>query len=142
MADAATQTRYRVEGMDCAGCAAKIDTAVRRLPGIEEVSVSATAGTMTVRHNGQSDLTQLERAVTGLGYGIVPADRPAGSGHHGDARHDHAEHDDDGPELHGHDHSPTNGPWWKSSKAKLTAASGMALIVAYVVGKLVPDIGL
>ena len=57
MTDAATQIRYRVEGMDCAGCAAKIDTAVRRLPGIEEVSVSATAGAMTVRHNGQSDLT-------------------------------------------------------------------------------------
>ncbi len=74
------QTRYQVEGMDCAGCAAKIDTAVRRLPGIEEVSVSATAGTMTVRHNSQSDLTKLERAVTGLGYGIAPADRQAGSG--------------------------------------------------------------
>ena len=71
MAEAVRQIRYRVEGMDCAGCAAKIDTAVRRLPGIEKVS--ATAGTMTVRHNGQSDLTQLKRAVTGLGYGIVRA---------------------------------------------------------------------
>lgn len=142
MADAATQIRYRVEGMDCAGCAAKIDTAVRRLPGIEEVSVSATAGTMTVRHNGQSDLAQLERAVTGLGYGIAPAERSGGSGHHGDAKHDHAEHDDDEPDLHGHDHGPTNGPWWKSYKAKLTAASGLALIVAYGVGKLVPGIAL
>ena len=43
MAEAATQTRYRVEGMNCAGCATKIDTAVRRLPGVEDVSVSATA---------------------------------------------------------------------------------------------------
>lgn len=142
MADAATQTRYQVEGMDCAGCAAKIDTAVRRLPGIEEVSVSATAGTMTVRHNSQSDLTKLERAVTGLGYGIAPADRQAGSGPHSDAKHDHAAHDDNGAELHGHDHGPTNGPWWKSPKAKLTAASGLALIVAYGVGKLVLGIAL
>ena len=137
MADAATQTRYLVDGMDCAGCAAKIDTAVRRLPGIEEVSVSATAGTMTVRHNGQSDLTQLERAVTGLGFGIAPADRPAGSGHHSDAKRDHAGHDH-GPELHFHDHGPTTGPWQKSPKARLTAAAGLALIVAYGVGKLVP----
>ena len=53
MAEAATQTRYRVEGMDCAACAAKIDIAVRRLPGIEHVAVSATPGSMTVRHNGQ-----------------------------------------------------------------------------------------
>jgi Cd2+/Zn2+-exporting ATPase len=137
MIEAATQTRYRVEGMDCAGCAAKIDTAVRRLPGIEEVSVSATAGTMTVRHNGQSDLAQLERAVTGLGYGIAPANRPSGSasGHHDGAKHDHAGHDH-GPELPGH--APTTGPWWQSPKAKLTAASGIALVVAYGVGKLVP----
>ena len=142
MADAATQTRYRVEGMDCAGCATKIETAVRRLRGIEDVSVSATAGTMTVRHNDQSDLTQLERAVTGLGYGLAPADRSSGAGHHGDAKHDHAAHDDDGPELHGHDHGSTTGPWWKSSKAKLTAASGLALIAAYGIGKLVPDIAL
>lgn len=142
MADAATQTRYRVEGMDCAGCAAKVDTAVRRLPGIEDVSVSATAGTMTVRHNSQSDLSQLERAVTGLGYGIVPADRPAGSGPHSVTKPDHATHDDDGAELHGHDHGPMSGPWWKSPKAKLTAASGLALIVAYGVGKLVPGIAL
>jgi len=34
-----TTTRFRVEGMDCAGCASKIDTAVRRLPGVEDVSV-------------------------------------------------------------------------------------------------------
>lgn len=139
MTEAATQTRYRVEGMDCAGCAAKIDTAVRRLPGIEEVSVSATAGTMTVRHNGQSDLTQLERAVTGLGYGIAPADRPAGSGHQGDAKHAHAGHDHE-PELHGHDHGATVGLWWQSPKAKLTAAAGIAVVVAYGVGKLVPAI--
>jgi Cd2+/Zn2+-exporting ATPase len=139
MADAAMQTRYRVEGMDCVACAAKIDTAVRRLPGIEEVSVSATAGTMTVRHNGQSDLAQLERAVTGLGYGIAPADRLTGAGNAAAAKHDHAGHDH-GPELHGHDHGPTTGVWWQSPKAKLTVAAGIALIVAYGVGKLVPAI--
>ena len=33
MSGAETRTRYRVEGMDCAACAAKIDTAVRRVPG-------------------------------------------------------------------------------------------------------------
>jgi Cd2+/Zn2+-exporting ATPase len=138
MADAAAQTRYRIAGMDCAGCAAKIDTAVRRLPGVEDVSVSATAGTMTVRHNGQGDLARFERAVVGLGYGIALAERSAGSRHYSNATHDHAAHDDDGPELHGHDHAPTTGPWWQSPKAKLTAAAGVALIVAYGVGKLVP----
>jgi Zn2+/Cd2+-exporting ATPase len=90
MADAATQTRYRMEGMDCAACAAKIDTAVWRLPGIEDVAVSATVGRMTVRHNGQSDLAELERAVTSLGYGIASAESAAAA-----HRHKHAAHNDD-----------------------------------------------
>ncbi|TJV62423.1 MAG: heavy-metal-associated domain-containing protein [Mesorhizobium sp.] len=39
-----TQTRYRISGMDCASCASKIDTAVRRMDGVADVSVSVTAG--------------------------------------------------------------------------------------------------
>ncbi|WP_429939716.1 heavy-metal-associated domain-containing protein, partial [Brucella melitensis] len=41
------QISFRVDGMDCASCAAKIDTAVRRVKGVEDVSVSVTAGTVT-----------------------------------------------------------------------------------------------
>ena len=28
------RTRYRVSGMDCASCAAKIENALRRMPGV------------------------------------------------------------------------------------------------------------
>lgn len=45
------QTRFRVNGMDCGSCAAKIETAVRRLDGVENVAVSVGAGTMTVTHD-------------------------------------------------------------------------------------------
>ena len=146
MSEATTHTRYWVQGMDCAACAAKIDTAVRRLPGVEEVSVSATAGTMSVRHRGTCDFNQLERVVTGLGYGIVPADRPVSSSLRSHAVHDHAGHDhaghdhDHGPELHGHDQGATTGPWWQSPKAKLTGAAGVALILAFGIGRVFPAI--
>ena len=43
MTETTTQTRYRVEGMDCAGCATKIDTAVRRMPGVEDVTCRSPA---------------------------------------------------------------------------------------------------
>src|SRR5574339_1213755 len=66
-----TSVRFRVEGMDCASCAAKIDTAIRRLPGVEDVSVSVVAGTMTVGHSG-ADLDLVARKVTDLGYRIAP----------------------------------------------------------------------
>jgi Zn2+/Cd2+-exporting ATPase len=106
-----TQTRYRVEGMDCASCASKIDTAVRRMPGVEDVSVSVTAGTMTVSHSEVSDLAAIAKKVTGLGYGVAPlgAKVPASSqGHAGHDyaghAHDHAAHDHAGHDHVGHDH--------------------------------------
>lgn len=168
----ATQTRYRVEGMDCASCASKIDTAVRRMPGVTDVSVSVTAGTITVKHDDVSDLTAIAKKVTGLGYSVSQiAGKPApiaeteqaccghdhGEHGHDHSKHDHADHDHNGHDhaghdhakpaakdavegLHGHDHGPTNGPWWASKKGRLTILSGAALVIAYGVGHLVPSI--
>ncbi|KQV66050.1 heavy metal translocating P-type ATPase [Rhizobium sp. Root1220] len=159
------EKRYRVDGMDCAGCATKIDTAVRRMPGVEDVLVSVTAGTMTVRHDGSSDLVAIERRVAGLGYSVMqvtsrtPAapSRQVHDHHHDHEGHDHANHDHDLDEashgaaaappasdtvegLHGHDNTTTNGPWWQSKKGRLTILSGVALVTAYAIGHLVPAI--
>ena len=154
MIDFTTQARYRVEGMDCASCAAKIDTAVRRMPGVSDVAVSVTAGTMTVHHDGKSDLAAIEKRVTGLGYALAPLEPgPAAAPSHTCCDHDHGGHDHahnhgahnhGGPAarevagLHGHDHGPTDGSWWRSKKGRLTIACGLALAAAYGVGKLFP----
>ncbi|EEY08639.1 hypothetical protein BAGG_03276, partial [Brucella pinnipedialis M163/99/10] len=63
MSEPMNQISFRVDGMDCASCAAKIDTAVRRVKGVEDVSVSVTAGTMTVRHDGSGDIETMARKV-------------------------------------------------------------------------------
>ncbi|MBD9448383.1 heavy metal translocating P-type ATPase [Rhizobium sp. RHZ01] len=154
------EKRYRVGGMDCASCAAKIDTAVRRIPGVEDVSISVTAGTMTVRHDGSSDLVAIEKKVTSLGYSVsqvtgrMPVDtQPADHSHHDHdhSNHDHAGHNHAGHEhvaervpdalegLHGHE-APMAGPWWHSKKGRLTIFAGAALVIAYVIGHLVPAI--
>ncbi|MBY5393103.1 heavy metal translocating P-type ATPase [Rhizobium leguminosarum] len=165
-----SETRYRIGGMDCAACATKIDTAVRRVTGVADVSVSVMAGTMTVRHDGSSDLKAIEKRVTGLGYSVALfAGSAAPAGEHGSHDrhdhdhagrdheheghdhaghshdHDHARHDHDHGEkkiedLHGHDHAPMAGPWWQSRKGRLTILSGAALVAAYSVGHLVPAI--
>ncbi|MDQ0558720.1 Cd2+/Zn2+-exporting ATPase [Rhizobium mesoamericanum] len=155
------EKRYRVSGMDCASCAAKIDTAVRRMPGVEDVSVSVTAGTMTLRHDGSSDLVAIERKVTSLGYSVSQlagrspteaAPTTHARHNHDHADHDHGNHDHAGHEhtereqprdpldsLHGHD-APMAGSWWQSKKGRLTILSGVALVVAYIIGHLVPAI--
>ncbi len=120
------ESRYRVTGMDCAGCGAKIDTAVRKLPGVEEVAVAVQTGVLKVRHDGavtdQAVLGQLQN----LGYGgepvpatgLAPAvNDPAGS-----------------PRKSG------GGPWWWTGKARLTALCGLALLVAYGLGALFPAV--
>ncbi|PRH87982.1 heavy metal translocating P-type ATPase [Labrys okinawensis] len=170
MAIAATQTRYRVEGMDCASCASKIDKAVRGVTGVEDISVSVTAGTMTVKHGDGQDLGVVEDRVRRLGYKVSPltaATPPAGAaepahdhehdhdhgacgGHdHGHAGHghEHGNHDHgtqgEAPALaglHGHDHGPSSGPWWRSGKGVLTIAAGIALVAAYGIGHLLPAI--
>lgn len=140
MSEAATETRYRVEGMDCAGCATKIDTAVRRMPGVADVAVSVTAGTMTVQHGDGSDLSAIERKVSGLGYTVAALPSSSARKSHGADDHDDGTHAElDG--LHGHDHGPTTGHWWASRKGQLTIASGVALIAAYGIGKLIPQTG-
>lgn len=160
----ATQSRYRVEGMDCASCASKIDTAVRRMPGVSDVSVSVTAGTMTIHHDDTSDLDAITKKVKGLGYPVAPLtstkaaaatqapgkhdhDNHAGHDHSGHDHGDHDGHDHKKPAsaekvegLHGHDHGPTDGSWWQSKKGRLTIACGAALVAAYAVGQLVPSI--
>lgn len=63
------RTRYRVSGMQGAACAARIDTAARNVPGVLDVSVSATAGEIVVHHAAHaSPGIAVENAVAGLGY--------------------------------------------------------------------------
>lgn len=173
MAERTQQSRYQVDGMDCASCASKIDTAVRRLPGVEDVNVSVSAATMTVRHRRDATLTnEIERKVGGLGYKATPMVTPgtadalpadhqsnheharSGADHdhddhadhdheaHDHADHDHAGHSGRGPDrgeitssLHGHDHGPTTGPWWKSKKGRLAIICGLTLGVAWGIGE-------
>lgn len=157
MGEVETRTRFRVEGMDCAGCATKITNAVRRVPGVEDVSVSVAAGNMTVHHAAGTDLNiAIIREVNDLGgykatvltasQAHADHDTPLGRGGHNGARRDHARQDQgrhvrpEAAGLHARDHAPANGPWWRSRKGLLTIATAAALLIAYALGKLVPPV--
>ena len=143
------QTRFRVSGMDCASCAAKIDTAVRRLPGVEDVGVSVAAGTMTGTHGEDLTGEAIARQVRNLGYGAAAADSDSGKRSEGTTcahshAHEHSEHNHEhhhGDELHSHAHeSAGDQPWWRTQKALLSFACGTALAVAYLAGLAFPAI--
>ena len=58
--------RYRVGGMDCAACASKIETAVRRIPGVTDAGASYTAGTLNVTP-ANVPFVAVQKAVKSLG---------------------------------------------------------------------------
>jgi Cd2+/Zn2+-exporting ATPase len=140
MADGLTRTRYRIGGMDCAACATKIETAARRTPGIEDVSVSVAAGTLAVRHRPDADLAGLRRKVAGLGYTIADDARDASARTTSRDSHSHEHSKARRYALHGHDHGPADGPWWMTSKGRLTIATGAALLAGWMIIRLVPDL--
>jgi len=67
---------YRVTGMDCASCAAKIEKAVRSA-GVENVKVSTATQIMTLHVNDPAArLPEVERTVSGIGYQLDRLDGP------------------------------------------------------------------
>ncbi len=132
IATGAEKVRFRVEGMDCASCATKIETALRRVPGVTDVAVSVTGGTVTVsRDDDRVDDDKLSARISALGYRVELADSGLRHGDQGVApRQD---------DPHAHSHASVDGTWWRTRKGLLTLASGVALAVAFGVGKIVPD---
>jgi len=71
--------RYRVTGMDCSSCAVKIESAARKVPGVEDVKVSIASQVMTLKvANESAQLPAVEHAVTDLGYQLARIDESAG----------------------------------------------------------------
>jgi Co/Zn/Cd efflux system component/copper chaperone CopZ len=61
--------RYRITGMDCPSCVAKIEGAARKVPGVKDVRVSLTSQLMTLQvDDPASRLPEVERTISDLGY--------------------------------------------------------------------------
>lgn len=78
--------RYRITGMDCPSCAAKIENAARKVAGVVKVKVSIASQVMMLQAAGPAAVQQVEQTVAGLGYQLDRLDR---------AKKNAAEDDDD-----------------------------------------------
>lgn len=61
----------RVEGMDCAACAASVERSVGRLPGVYRAAVSFAAGRLEAEHEASVSREALEGAVREAGYRVA-----------------------------------------------------------------------
>ena len=87
---------WKVDGMDCASCVGKIQTALAKLPGVLDVRASVMTETLTAAvDQTRTSSEEIEARVAGLGYTLTrqlpaPSNRGAGSEEpdhpHADAR--------------------------------------------------------
>ncbi len=108
-----SELRYRVSGMDCGGCASKIENAVKRIEGVTTVQVSVTTGSLNVAHTGNAITpAEIEQKVTALGYKLTPVKTE---------------------QAHSNEHTHVeDGPWWQSHKAKMLLWYSVALSAAFI----------
>jgi Cd2+/Zn2+-exporting ATPase len=65
------RTVVRVEGMDCASCAATVERRVSALPGVAKATVNFAAGRLDAEHDAGLSVEDLEGAVRAAGYGVA-----------------------------------------------------------------------
>jgi Zn2+/Cd2+-exporting ATPase len=68
--DGLERTVVRVEGMDCASCAATVEKRVGQLPGVRRAVVNFAAGRLDAEHEPGLALEKIEKAVRDAGYGV------------------------------------------------------------------------
>ena len=63
------RTKYKVGGMSCAACSARVESAVSKLSGVDACSVNLLTGDMIVE--GEVSAADVRRTVVGAGYEII-----------------------------------------------------------------------
>ncbi len=115
---------WRVEGMDCGACVAKVRGAVERLPGVSGVEVNLMAERLTLRRASDgASAAAIERQVSTLGYRptrlVAATAATPGAESGGGASRDAA-------------------PWWRTGKARLVLLLSGLVALAWLVSRLFP----
>ncbi len=135
----AAQREWRVTGMDCGACAAKVRGAVQRLPGVADVDVALMAERLRLTlDESQTTAERVEKAVRGVGFGIAPKgarpEKPEGGFILPDGAFPsayEAPDTDSGPEDDARLAEAPTPSWFETAKGRLVIGTGALLAVAW-----------
>ena len=69
------QTVFRVEGMTCAGCVARVESAIREVPGVADAAVNLATGSASIKYyEDQATEAGFREAIEAAGYGVGDPD--------------------------------------------------------------------
>lgn len=119
--------RLRVSGMDCPSCASKIETALKRVAGIDQVSVNFSTGSVTVSPASQVSTDDTVATIRRLGYGAEIA-RPRLIVSDATETVSSTTPED----------TNTQSSWWQSAKGRVVITAGALLAGAFVVETVFP----
>jgi Cd2+/Zn2+-exporting ATPase len=158
----AKRLRFKVEGMDCASCARKVETGVGRLAGVSDIAINTMTETLSLSAAAEA-IGAVEKVVRELGYTPTLLSGEPASGFEGKLQeraaasrramrvqeHGHSavsdkttvgrkgregnDHDDDD---HG---APIEGAWWRSDKGRLVILAGALVGAAFVAAYVFPS---
>ena len=123
---AATGTlKMRVEGMDCGACAVKVENALKRLPGVSDISMNYAIETLSLRlDEDRTSRDAIENKIRGLGYTPIAADGPSSAV----------------GTLTEEEVAASTQPWWQSRKGRMVLGLAALLAAAFVVSRLEPGL--
>ncbi len=126
-ADAGKQAlRYKVAGMDCPSCVSKVETALRRVPGVADIGLNYHSQILKLTlDETTTSRSTVEGTIRGLGYGVEALGdlRIVADGRAGDV--------DEAPDSE-------ERRWWGTPKGRLTILIGVLVVAGYLVLWLAP----
>ena len=118
--------QYHIEGMDCASCVGKIETALTRMPGVSDVQLNFATQklALTLAPNAATKDKDIEKTIKRLGFGVSElTDQKNGTG------------------IDEHQTTVHNQRWWQTLKGKQVIGIGLLMSAAYVLSLVFPAYG-
>ena len=118
--------QYHIEGMDCASCVGKIETALARMPDVSDIQLNFTTEklTLTLAPNGSTQFSDVEKTIKRLGFGISAMTNQSTASNSS------------------RQSVIAQQRWWQSRKGKQVVGVGILMGVAYALSLLFPDYGM
>ncbi|MBH0066196.1 heavy metal translocating P-type ATPase [Psychrobacter sp. SZ93C1] len=120
--------QYRIEGMDCASCVRKIETALARMPGVSDIQLNFATEKLelTLASDSETQFSDVEKTIKRLGFGIsATTDQAIAADGIGDNPLDTQQQ-----------------RWWQTRKGKQVVGLGVLMSAAYALALIFPDYGM